>query len=331
MATAAAIETSYKNMFKEGFEQAFQQMNSRLRPYVEVESQASEFDYYDRVGLADDMSEDTQRYGDNPVNEIPHDRRKIGLRDFELGKPIDEKDLIRVVSDPTNAYTTAMVASAHRKVDDLIIEGLTAQANTGKAGGTAVLFASETSAKITVGAISNEAGNVATAGRYAVEAGTEGINIAGNYDGSSGGSNTGLTISKMKAVRTTMLRLEAITQDTVINAFVTATQINNLLAEDKLINLDYAARARLEEGKVTEWGGFRFIHSERLPKTGDVRTCFFTLPKAYKLSIGKDIQADIWRLSGQKNIPYIYIKLAMGGSRMWGEVLATVGCYEDPI
>ena len=121
MATAAAIETSYKNMFKEGFEQAFQQSNSRLRPYVEVESQASEFDYYDRVGLADDMSEDTQRYGDNPVNEIPHDRRRIGLRDFELGKPIDEKDLIRVVSDPTNAYTTAMVASAHRKVDDLII------------------------------------------------------------------------------------------------------------------------------------------------------------------------------------------------------------------
>tara|TARA_R110000787_G_scaffold4561_5_gene17259 strand:- start:679 stop:1662 length:984 start_codon:yes stop_codon:yes gene_type:complete len=327
MATAAAIETSYKNMFKEGFEQAFQQSNSRLRPYVEVESQASEFDYYDRVGLADDMSEDTQRYGDNPVNEIPHDRRRIGLRDFELGKPIDEKDLIRVVSDPTNAYTTAMVASAHRKVDDLIITGLTDIAYTGKAGGTSVLFASDTANKITVGSISNEANNVTTAGKVVVEAGTEGIYISSDYTGGAA-VETGLTIEKMKAVRATMLRLEAITQDTVINAFVTSSQISDLLGEDKLINLDYAAKARLEEGKVTEWGGFRFIHSERLPKTGDVRSCFFTLPRAYKLSIGKDITADIWRLSGQKNIPYIYIKLAMGGSRMWGEVLAVVDCNE---
>ena len=231
-----------------------------------------------------------------------------------------------MVSDPTNAYTTAMVASAHRKVDDLIITGLTDIAYTGKAGGTSVLFASDTANKITVGSISNEANNVTTAGKVVVEAGTEGIYISSDYTGGAA-VETGLTIEKMKAVRATMLRLEAITQDTVINAFVTSSQISDLLGEDKLINLDYAAKARLEEGKVTEWGGFRFIHSERLPKTGDVRSCFFTLPRAYKLSIGKDITADIWRLSGQKNIPYIY-KLAMGGSRMWGEVLAVVDCNE---
>jgi len=317
MATATAISTAYKNMFREGFEQAFQQMSSRLRPYVEQETQSSEFDYYDRVGLADDMSEDTTRYGDNPVNEIPHDRRRIGLNDYEMGKPIDEKDLLRVVSDPSNAYTTAMVASAHRKVDDLIITGLTDVVYTGKAGATSVLFASANSGKITVGAISNENGHIVTAGKYQLEAGTEGINIAEDYTGAAA-SSTGLTVEKMRAVRQTMLRLESVTQDTVVNAFVSSQQISDLLNQDKLINLDYSSRARLEEGKITEWGGFRFIHSERLPKAGDVRTCFFTLPRAYKLAIGKDIQVDIWRLSGQKNIPYIYIKLAMGGSRMWG-------------
>lgn len=321
------IDTSYKNMFREGFEQAFQQSTSRLRPYVEVESQKSEFDYYDRVGLADDMSQVTTRYGDNPVNEIDHERRRIGLSDYELGKPIDEKDLIRVVSDPTSSYMQAMVASANRKIDDLIISGLTATAYTGKAGGSTVDFVGTNSGDITVGSVSNVNSHIATGGNFTVEAGAEGIDVAEDYTGGSA-SSTGMTIEKLKAVKHTMLKLEAVDQDTVLNVFLGASQIQDLLNEDKLINRDYAARQRLEEGKVTEWGGFRFIHTERLPKANGVRDCFVSLPKAYKLSIGKDVTADIWRLPAQKNIPYIYLCLAMGGSRMWGEVLAKVGCNE---
>jgi hypothetical protein len=135
------IEKAYINSFKAGFEQAFQQSTSKMRPYVETVRQASEFDYYDRIGLADDMNLVTTRYGDNPMSEIPHDRRRIGLADYDQGKAIDEKDLIRVATDPTSAYMSALVAAGNRKIDDLIIAGLTATAYTGKAGGTQVNFA----------------------------------------------------------------------------------------------------------------------------------------------------------------------------------------------
>ena len=123
--TPASIETSYRNMFKAGFEQSFQQTESKLMPFVETVRQASEFDYYDRIGIADEMTEDTTRYGDNPVSEIEHDRRRCHLRDYELGKYVDEKDLIRVVSDPTNSYVQAMQASCHRKIDDIIEQAMT--------------------------------------------------------------------------------------------------------------------------------------------------------------------------------------------------------------
>ena len=52
MATSTDIEKAYINSFRKGFAQAFQQTTSKLRPYVEVERQASEFDYYDRIGMA---------------------------------------------------------------------------------------------------------------------------------------------------------------------------------------------------------------------------------------------------------------------------------------
>jgi hypothetical protein len=321
------IEKAYKSMFKEGFEQAFQQSNSRLRSYVEVESQASEFDYFDRIGLADDMAQVTTRYGDNPVNEISHDKRRIGLKDYELGKPIDEKDLLRVVSDPTSSYMQAMVASANRKIDDLIIAGLTAPAYTGKSGEVAVNFVTTAAGKVSVGAVSNVSSNFVASTYGALEAGTEGIDVNATYTGTTP-ATAGLSLAKLKIVRTTMLKLEAIEQDQLLNCFITSQQFQDLLAIDEVINSDYATRKALAEGSITTFMGYRFIHSERLPLSGGIRQCFVTLPKAYKLSIGKDIKADMWRLPAQKNIPYLYTSLAMGGSRMWGEVLARVGCSE---
>lgn len=320
------IEKAYINSFKAGFEQAFQQTQSKMRPYVEIERQAAEFDFYDRVGLADPMQEVTARYGANPINEVPHDRRRIGLRDWDWGKPIDEKDLIRVATDPTSAYMQAAVASANRRVDDIIIPSLTATAYTGKSGETQVNFVSTTAAKITVGAISNTENRIATAGDY--------ILTAGNYEGidvgqSIGAATSGLNLAKLKAMRTTMQKIEGIDQDTLLNCFITAHQANELLGIDEIINSDYSVRKNLAEGGVTTFMNYRFIQTERLLKTSTNREVMVTLPKAAKLAIGLDIKADMWRLTGNKNIPYIYIKLCMGATRMWGEVCGRINCLEN--
>lgn len=267
------------------------------------------------------------RYADNPMSEISHDRRRIGIADYDQGKAIDEKDLIRVATDPTSSYMQALVASANRKVDDLIIAGLTATAYTGKAGATSVAFVTSVADKISVGAVSDVTSRI-TAGTYqARETGTEGIDVNVSYTGTTGASG-GLTLAKLKAVRKTMLRLEAITQDEILNCFISAKQFEDLLGITEVINSDYAVRKSLAEGSVTTYMGFRFIHCERLPLASGERKVFVFKPSAYKLAIGKDIVADMWRLPEKKNIPYIYTKLSMGGSRMWGECLARIGCAE---
>lgn len=300
-----------------------------MRPYVETERQSTEFEYYDRVGLAEDMQQVTTRYGDNPMSEIPHDRRRIGLGDWDQGKAIDEKDLIRVSTDPTNAYTQALLASANRKIDDLIIAGLTADAYTGKAGGTTVTFAGTNSGKVTIGAVSDVQTRFANGTYVARTTGNvEGIDVAKDYTGAAA-ADAPISLAKLKAVRTTMLTLDAITQDETLNCFISAKQFEYLLGINEIINSDYAVRKSLAEGRVTEFMGFRFIHCERLPITSGVRSCFVFKPQALKLAISTDITADMWRLPEKKNIPYMYVKFGLGSARMWGEVLARVRCTES--
>lgn len=274
------------------------------------------------------MNQVTTRYGDNPMSEISHDRRRIGLGDYDNGKAIDEKDLIRVATDPTSSYMQALVASANRKVDDIIINGFTSTAYTGKAGATSVNFVTTTSGKISVGAVSDVQTRITTGTYLNREAATEGIDIAKNYTGAAA-SDTGLTLVKLKAVRTTMLKLDAIEQDEVLNCFITAKQFEELLGINEVINSDYAVRKSLAEGNVTTFMGFRFIHCERLPLASGVRSLFVFKPRALKLAISQDIVADMWRLPEKKNIPYIYVKFGMGTSRMWGENLARVQVTES--
>jgi hypothetical protein len=323
------INDAYVQAYKAGFEQAFQQSESKLQPYFEQETQNEEFQYFDRVGTADAMAEDTTRYGDNPNSSITHDRRRIGLKDYELGKYVDEKDLKRVLTDPMNAYTQALLASGKRKLDDIIIDKFFGESYAGKSGGTVKTFALGTGNinddKIYVG--TGSAGDITTAGDFSVVAGAdkEGFTVGASY----GTATSGLTLAKLRAVRTTMLRLHAIDQDEVINCFLSAKQLDDLLGITEVVSSDFAVRKALAEGSVTTFMGFRFIHTERLPvdDAGHRRVIVCT-PKALKLSVGSALKGDVWRVPAKKNIPYVYFKLCAEASRMWGEVSGEIRCNE---
>ena len=328
-----SIETAYVAAFREGFEQAFQQSESKLQPYFEQETQNSEYQYFDRIGEAEAMAPVTTRLGNNPTSEILHNRRRVGLVDYELGKYIDEKDLKRVVTDPMNAYTQALLASGKRKIDDIIIDKFFGTANTGKNGGVAVTFTdnAEDATTIKVGALS--AGGITSTGNYVLDTGnTEGFSIGANYTNGTAGAY-GLTVDKLLAARATMLRLHAIDQDEVVNCFIGARQFEDLLNEDKIINSDYAVRKSLAEGNVTTFMGFRFIHTERLDlytggDDGDERRVIVATPKALKMSIGDGLKGDMWRDPSKKNAPYLYYKLCADAVRMWGEVSGEIRCSE---
>ena len=325
------INDAYVQAYKAGFEQAYQQSESTLQPYFEQETQNEEFQYFDRIGTAEAMSEDATRYGDNPNSEIAHDRRRIGLKDYELGKYVDEKDLKRVLTDPMNAYTQALLASGKRKIDDIIIGKFFGEAYVGKSGATTREFVTantdENRSNIIVGAKS--AGDITTAGDFELGTGeTEGFTIGADF----GTAGSGLTLAKLRAARRTMLKLHAIDQDEIVNCFVSAKQLDDLLGITEVVSSDFAVRKSLAEGSVTTFMGFRFIHTERLPLSsgdGDERRVIISTPKALKLSTSTALKGDVWRVPAKKNIPYVYFKLAAEASRMWGEVSGEIRCNES--
>ena len=335
------IEKSYVAAFREGFEQAFQQTESKLQPYFESETQNSEYQYFDRIGVAEEMQDNDARFEANPNSAIDHDRRRIGLKDYELGKYIDDKDLKRVATDPMNAYTQALLASGNRKIDDIIIAGLTGDAVTGKNGTVTKTFTAtaDADAKINVGADTIGAGQavgggnlISTAGVFNVDStsNSEGFSVGSSYDGSaSGTAGLGLTLATLRAARITMLKLNAIDQDEVINCFVTSKQIDDLLGITEVVSSDFAVRKALVEGTVVTFMGFRFIVCERLlASAGGERRCIVATPKALKLSIGEGLKGDMWRDPSKKNIPYLYYKLSTDAVRMWGEVTGEIRCVE---
>jgi hypothetical protein len=328
-----AIETSYIQRYKSGFMQQFQQFDTRFANYFNIQAQSGEYEYYDRIGIADDMVEVTGRYHDNPQSEIAHDKRRIGLRDFEQGKYMEPKDLYRLADDPTNAYITALKGAAHRKMDDIVLDRIFDVAYVGKKGEQAVTFVGTTADKITVGALSKgNARPIATAGNYVLTAGdVEGIDINVSFGHATPGTADTLTLAKLKAARFTMERLEGITEDEVLDCWITSSQAEQLLGISEVINSDFAVRKALAEGKVTTFMGFRFRRSERLRGAGtgaDPRQCIVAKRDSMIVGYSKNLTFDMWRDTAKRKIPYMYLFLGMDAVRMWGETTCRINCID---
>ena len=173
---------------------------------------------------------------------------------------------------------------------------------------------------------------ISTSGIYTLTAGdVEGIDVNVSYDETTTGTATGLTLSKLRAVRATMERLEGVGEDQILDCWITSSQAQQLLKIEEIINSDYAVRKALAEGSVTTFMNFRFRRSELLlgsGTSGDPRQCIVALPNSVKVAYGKNLTFDMWRLTGKKNIPYMYLCVGMDAVRMWGETVARVNCID---
>ena len=131
------ITTAFVNQYRANVEHLLQQKGSRLRPFVRMETQNAEFEYYDRIGSVDAV-EVTSRHSDTPLISTPHDRRQVSLRDFDWADMIDRTDRIRLLIDPSSPYAQNAAWALGRKMDDVIIENAFGTAYSGKTGSTSV-------------------------------------------------------------------------------------------------------------------------------------------------------------------------------------------------
>lgn len=294
------IDKALVQSYRSNIEIKFQQRGSRLRPFVRVENQAAEFDFYDRV-TATEAVEVVSRHADTPLISTPHDRRRVALRDFDWADLIDRKDKIRMLADPTSSYVTNAVWALGRKMDDIIIEAAFGTAFTGKTGATTVTF----------------------------PAGSE---IAVNYVESGAAADSNLTIGKLRRARYLLDKEEVTTEEGQYDLIFVCdpSQIQSLLRTTEVTSSDYNTIKALVQGEIDTYMGFKFVKSNRLTKDGsNVRDCIAYEKDGLLLAVGLEIMVDVGPRRDKRNSVQCYVCGSFGSTRMWEEKVLRVKCDED--
>lgn len=279
------VDTALVNQYRSNIELLTQQKGSRLRGAVRVETQNAEFDFYDRIG-ATDAVEITGRHQDTPLVQTPHDRRRVGLRDFDWADLIDRQDRLKMLADPTGPYAMNAALAMGRKMDDVIIAAAFGVAQTGKSGTTQVNFPTSTN------------------------------QIAVNYVETGAAANSAITIGKLRQAKE-ILDAEENDPDEERFLALSAHDVHALLRTTEATSSDYNTVKALVEGKLDTFMGFKFIRTERLLKDSNgYNRCIAWVKSKLLLAVSQDIAVDIGPRRDKRNSLQVYVSMGIGATRM---------------
>lgn len=271
-----------------------QQKQSRLRRTVRLETGITgKSAFFDQIGVVGGDVAVSVRHGDSPFNPTPHARRRVSMFDFDTGDLIDDFDKLKTLIDPSNPYVMAHAMRLSRAMDSHIISNYFGTAYTDETGSTSTSFLA--------------------ANQIAVN----------DWSYGTGSGNVGLTISKLISAK---LLLDASENDPDTPRFIvcSAKQIANLLQTTEVTSADYNNIQALVRGNVTNFMGFEFIRTELLPVNGSgYRRVMCFRQDAMLLALAKDINSQVAPRPDKKFVPYAYLCMSIGATRM-----EEAGCVE---
>ena len=289
---SSEITTAFVQQYSANVQMLAQQMGSRLRAAVDVETITGKNAYFDQVGVTAAQVR-SSRHADTPQIDTPHSRRRVSLADYEWADLIDDQDKVRMLIDPTSSYAKAAAAAMGRSMDDVSIDALGGTAYTGEAGGTSTSLPSTQ--------------------KFATSQQTDGLTIAKLLD------------AKKK------LDLKDVDPSLQRYVVCGATQISDLLNTTEVKNSDYNTVKALAMGQVNSFLGFEFIMSNRLDFDAtytDDRLVFAFTEDAVKLAVGKDITARIDERADKSYSTQVYYCMSIGATRMEEEKVVQIPCDE---
>jgi hypothetical protein len=136
-AGTSTVDAAFVEAFKSNVIHLSQQHPSRLRPTVDSMTVKAETANVERMGTKEAV-EKTTRHTPTPILDVPHDRRRLSMQDFQWADLIDEEDQIRMLISPKSEYAKSGAWAMNRQYDRLIIEAATGSSTDGE--GVAVPF-----------------------------------------------------------------------------------------------------------------------------------------------------------------------------------------------
>lgn len=286
------IPAHYVQQFATNIQMLLQQKGSVLRGCVMEGSHIGEAaSPVDQVGTVE-MQAVTGRFNAMGRVDAPLDRRWCHPSDFDLPQQIDKFDKLRLLTDPNSVYVKNAVQAAGRQMDRLIISALTGTAKTGKTGTTDTVL--PTAQKVLVGF------------------------------GSSGDS--GMTVAKLREAKRLLLTAE-VEEDEEIYCAMTATQLDNLLAEAQVVSTDFNDRPVLVDGKLTRFLGINFKRTNLVATVAGDRICPVWAKSGAYLGLWNDITTDISPRPDLQGIPWqSYVYMTAGATRLEEGKVVQIAC-----
>ena len=286
------ITTSFVEQYSSNVTMLSQQMGSKLRGSVDVETITGKNAFFDQVGVTAAQLR-TSRHGDTPQIDTPHSRRRLSLSDYEWADLVDDTDKVRMLVDPTSSYAKAAAAAMNRSLDDVIIDALNASAQTGVSGAT-------------------------------------GVALPSTQKFATSNQSDGLTVAKLLGAKKN-LDLNDVDPSLKRYIVCSPQQIADLLAITSVTSSDFNTVKALAQGDVSSFLGFEFIVSNRLKLDAtntDDRLIFAYTEDAVKLGIGSDIKANITERADKCYSTQVYYAMSLGAVRMEEKKVFQIPCNE---
>jgi hypothetical protein len=282
------VDEHFIRRYTAGIMHLAEQKESRLRSAVRVESISAEKSFFDQVG-SQTLNKRTTRHGDTILTDTPHKRRMVTSSTYDGADLVDEPDVMRVLNDPTNAYSVAFSRAAGRQMDDVIVASALATANTGKEGDDPVNFPN---------------------GNWLIEHNAE-----------------GLTVAKVIEAKEVLDAAENDPNEPRY-AVTSAKQITDMLGTTEVTSSDFNSVKALVSGEINTWMGFDWIRSERLEKTGSNRAALFYQKSSLLLGVGINPHVRIAERPDKNHSTQVFITMDFGATRMDETGVVHVECAE---
>lgn len=313
------ITTAQVQQYSTNIAMLLQQQGSRLRKAVQerafVGKAATMVEQFGAVTPVRNQA----RHSDTPLISTPQDRRWVFPNDYDWADLIDNQDKLRLLIDPTGPYTMAGTMAMGRAMDDEIISAHLNTNYTGENGTTST-------------------GTLAT------------FNSNSQLIASTTGSTSasGLNIAKLRAAKKLLLSADLDVDNDELFMIISAKQHDDLLNETQAINMDYNTRPVLVDGKITQFMGFNFIHSERIAGAANFNVAInpsiptgssdgqyttgsrwlvpFWAKSRMALGIWNDITASVDKRPDKRNSMQVYVTGTFGATRTEEKGCGLISC-----
>lgn len=302
-----SIDTAFVNAYKANIELQYQQMTSRARGLVTVETQNAERDFYDRIGPTD-VVEITTRGADTIQVDVQYDRRAVTLRDFAWSALIDKQDRLRMLADPTSAYVRNAVAAMGRKMDSIICTAATGIAYSGKDGNTPVSFPNT--------------------GSYPTGPAGGNQQIAVDFVETGSAATSNLTVGKLRKALEIGKIQEAFEDGEPLSGLISASQLTSLLKTTEVTSSDFNNVKALVSGTVDSFLGVKFTRTQQTLKTGNNRSALIFPQRAITMAIAQDVEARVDLRPDKNYSAQVYVSASFNATRMWEAQVVEVLCDE---